>query len=338
MISVFTDRSGNFSEERYRKFFIKAFRWKIKRFFQNARVFTAKLIYHIHSVEAGKNQMSRYFLDLTILLCSGINTNFRRTMIDNSRANVDIRSADLDVVFKDMEYLSKIMSMKEKNEPFVAPCDFTLLYNVLDYVAASFKWQNRKFNDLTIFEAKHPKTTKKDDKQILRERRQIERGMAVSLGFNNALDRIFHKPIYLTDDTIKKLKRQKSVEIDDVFTLELSQDLTARQNKDFWTMDFIEETVCGSISPAIFRGLRVGFIDYLMRNQAHLYIMTRKDKFKEHLTGLPFVKKIAMDSNPYNGYIYVNSSRNKGRISLANLIQAKYPIEKLKIYLSEVLG
>lgn len=328
---------GRFSHRKYHKFFTEGSADKIQRFYEEAQQFTNKLIVHIHQRERGKNQWSRYFIDLTILLASNMDTAFRAQSIDNRRANVDITSFDLDSVFSEIECHQKEAI---KNNPklcfIVVPTDFSLLYNVGDMLTVGFDTNNRKLIYPKLIEVKNKKKdrstyTQNLEKQIKRERAQAVRFAELHTKydfFKSVEDRhlFYGRPIYLSGRIVKKLLRQpRIVRIDNVFSLESSVDILKHDN-NYWRIDIIEEVACGNIIPMIFKGFDVKQFNKIMGRGPRLYIIVNKSSFQKNLQELSFVSKIDKHPSPYHNFVYFG----KMRISAANLIHAKYPMRQLK--------
>lgn len=328
---------GRFSPRKYHKFFTKGSAQKIQLFYEEAQNFINKLVAHIHQSEGGKNQWSRYFIDLTILLASNVDTPFRAQSIDNKRASVDVTSFNLDSVFSEIECHQKQAVQSNPNLCFVSvPTDFSLLYNVGDMLTVGFDIGNRKLIYPKLIEIKNRKKDQGAYKQNLerqtqRERKQMLRFVELHTKydfFKSAEDRrlFYGYPIYLSGFVVNKLLRgPRVIKIDDVFSLESSMDVLKHDN-DYWKIDIIEEIVCGNIMPMIFKGFDVRLFNKIMGSGPWIYIIVNKKNFRKELQGLDFVSKVDKHPSPYHNFIYFGGMR----ISAANLIHVKYPIQQLK--------
>lgn len=334
---------GRFSPRKYHKFFTKGPTQKIQLFYEEAQNFINKLIVHIHQNEGGKNQWSRYFIDLTILLASNVDTPFRAQSIDNRRTSVDVTSFDLDSVFNEIECHRKEAIKNNPNLCFISvPTDFSLLYNVGDMLTVGFDTGNRKLIYPKLIEVKDRKSNrnlyKQDlEKQIQRERKQALRFAELHTKydfFKSVEDRrlFYGYPIYLSEHLARKLLRwPRIVKIDDVFSLESSMGVL-KHDDNYWKIDILEEMVCGNIIPMIFKGFDVELFNKIMSNGPRLYITVDKKDFRKKLQKLDFVSKMDKHSSPYHNFIYFGDMR----ISAANLIHVKYPIQQLKHLLKVV--
>ena len=337
----FRNLLGRFSPCKYHKFFIKGPTQKIQLFYEEAQNFINKSIVHIHQKEGGKNQWSRYFIDLTILLASNMDTPFRAQSIDNRRTSVDVTSFDLDSVFNEIECHRKEAIKNNPNLCFISvPTDFSLLYNVGDMLTVGFDMGNRKLIYPKLIEVKDRKGNRNFykpegyKKQIQRERKQALRFIELHTKydfFKSVEDRrlFYGYPIYLSEYLASKLLRwPRTNKIDDVFSLESSTD-ALKHDDNYWKIDIIEEMVCGNIIPMIFKSFDVKFFDKIMSNGPRLYIIVDKKNFRKELQKLDFVSKTGKHPSPYHNFIYFGDMR----ISAANLIHVKYPIQQLKYLL-----
>src|SRR3989344_2924366 len=301
----FRNLLGRFSPCKYHKFFIKGPTQKIQLFYEEAQNFINKSIVHIHQKEGGKNQWSRYFIDLTILLASNMDTPFRAQSIDNMRTSVDVTSFDLDSVFNEIECHRKEAI---KNNP--------------NLIEVKDRKGNRNFYRQDL------------EKQIQRERKQALRFIELHTKydfFKSVEDRrlFYGYAIYLSEYLASKLLRwPRTIKIDDVFSLESSTD-ALKHDDNYWKIDIIEEMVCGNIIPMIFKSFDVKFFDKIMSNGPRLYIIVDKKNFRKELQKLDFVSKTGKHPSPYHNFIYFGDMR----ISAANLIHVKYPIQQLKYLL-----
>lgn len=333
----FRNWMGRFSARKYHKFFTKGSVDKIQQFYKEAQRFISKLIIHIRQREQGKNQWSRYFVDLTILLASNMDTPFRAQSIDNRRTSVDVTSFELDSIFNEIECHQKEATKNNPNLCFISvPTDFSFLYNVGDMLTVGFDTRNRKLIYPKLIEVKdkkkdHGAYKQNLEKQIKREGRQALRfaELHTKYGFFKSVEdrRLFYgHPIYLSGRIVRKLLRQpRIIRIDDVFSLQSSMDVL-RHNKNYWRVDIIEEIACGNIIPMIFKGFDVKQFNRIMGGGPRLYIIVDKNSFQKNLRELSFVSKVDKHPSPYHNFVYFGEMR----ISAANLIHVKYPMRQLK--------
>ncbi len=328
---------GRFSPRKYHKFFTKGSAQKIQLFYEGAQDFINKLIVHVHQNEGGKNQWSRYFIDLTILLASNMDTLLRAQSIDNRRASVDVTSFDLDSVFNEIECHRKEAVKNNPNLCFISvPTDFSLLYNVGDMLTVGFDTSNRKLIYPKLIEVKDRKKDRNTYKQNLEEQIQRERKQALRFAelhtkydfFKSVEDRrlFYGYPIYLSEQlTSQLLRRPRTIKIDDIFSIESSNHVLKHDDK-YWRIDIIEEIVCGNIIPMVFKGFDVKWFNKIMSTGPRLYIIVNKENFRKNLQELSFVSKVEKHPSPYHNFVYFGEMR----ISAANLIHVKYPMLQLK--------
>ncbi|GEM_PF-4082322 len=331
---------GVFVPEKYQHFLLRGSEKQITTFYNEAQQFIVNLIGHIYSVEKGENQWSRYFIDLTMLLASGMDTSIRTHSIDNARATVDIKSFKLDEIIEEISCIAKEPFEKNPKLRFlIAPSDFTLCYNVGDFFIVGLDLRNRKLIHPKIIELKTRKADPKNynpvlyKKQLERQKRQAERILKTHVARDIDLENKEHKKIYTfptylqgkQKEVLKLLKPTGELPIDDVFSLVISKKWLTSTNAHF-VVNLFEEIVCGNIIPSIFKGVDIRLFEKLMTEGLFLSIKADKNKLCDHLKSIPTVKKVEIDQSPYRGYVYFTW----GRISLANLIHLKYPIKQLE--------
>ncbi|MBN1325738.1 hypothetical protein JW977_02040 [Candidatus Falkowbacteria bacterium] len=273
-------------------------------------------------------------MDLIILICSGLNIKFRRLMIDNDRATVDIYNLKIDEIVEDIKNIYKIFKTKD-NCVLVVPADFCLLYNVSDFIILIYNYNEKKFDLPHLWESKRiSKNTKKDKDQIERETRQKKRMRFILDTYNDQAELDLELPLNIIKTNINKInklvdrKENSEIFVDKCFSVVITSN-KLKNAKNFWHVDLFEELMCGGITPIIFRGIKLFDLTKLIRNKMFLYIKVEKNIFKEFLKESKHFDKIQIDDSIYNSKL----SNSLGTISVANLIHLKYDLKQLDFIL-----
>ncbi len=337
-----------FLAEKYHSFFKRATKHDIEKYFSDSQQFVTNLIHHIRNKEGGKNSWSRYFIDITVLLCSGMDTDLRTHSIDNKRTSVDVTNLDLNIIFED---LTRLKELAQKENPnlvcLVVPTDFTLLYNVGDYVLVGVDISNRKLIRPHIYEAKRRNVREsvykhRVDEQKQRERRQRQRMLLQRIRYDAATQtprlNNFYKYVtfFVGSNKLRKFlnKTEKEYRVDDTFSFYITKKEKIKINKDEWCVDFLDEIFCGGVIPSIFRHVSLKDIDFLMRQNTHIFLKARKSLLRQGLLAVKSIKSVDKHPSPYHSFIHFENLR----FSIANTIHAKYPSRILIPTLEESIG
>lgn len=320
--------------EKYNKFFKNGKKQKISLFFDEMQQFVVNLVACINKVEKGQNAWSRYFVDLTALLCSGLNIKFRTSMIDNSRASVDVSTQNLNEIVSDINEIRKEFTTSN-NCVIVIPVDYCLLYNISDYIVLIYNMDNRLFDLPHLWESKKLSVkTVKDGKQIERELKQKEDMENILNKYNEQMeldvfnyDNYIFSNLKLIENKIKK-KQEFAIKIDSVAEIIITKnEMKNKFDTNYFYIDIIEEISCGCIVPLIFRKVGINLFNLLMSHRMYLIIKIDRKKMTSLIKTSGQFKNININNSIYNSKMEVVDKKLKiviGSISLATLIHLKY--------------
>lgn len=345
LIKPFLNWRGQFSSRKYHDFFIKEKEENINKFYSNAQEFVNDLIIHIHQQKLGKCMWSKYFIDLTILLASNMDTAFRAQSVDNRRTSVDVTSFNLNSHY--MKEIECVRQEFQKNNSklyyIIVPTDFTLLYNVGDMLTVGFDLNNRKFIYPKLIEVKEHKKDWSTYKQDIHRQQKREFGQAMRFlelhakyDFFKSLSltpNLYGRPTYITNCIVKRLLNKSSfIKIDDTITLESTGTPYSKRVKNLWILNILEEVRCGNIIPSIFKGLDIRLFESLMESNTHIYLLVSIQSFRKHLKNLDYLSNVDNHHSPYEAWIYFGAIR----LSMASLLHLKYRTNNLQLALFHV--
>ena len=319
---------------KYNKFFKNSKKQKISLFFDRMQQFVVNLVACINKVEKGQNVWSRYFVDLTALLCSGLNIKFRTIMIDNSRSSVDVSTQNLNEVVSDINEIRKIFTTSN-NCVIVIPVDYCLLYNISDYIVLIYNMDNRLFDLPHLWESKRLSVkTIKDAKQIKRELKQKEDMENILKRYNEQMeldifnyDNYIFSNLKLLENKIKK-EQEFAIKIDSVAEVIITKnEVKNKFDTSYFYIDIIEEISCGCIVPLIFRKVGINLFNLLMSHRMYLIIKIDRNEMTSLIKTSDQFKNININNSIYNSKMNVVDKKSEtviGSISLATLIHLKY--------------
>jgi hypothetical protein len=201
LVKPFLNRNKQFVLSKYQDFFYTMSEKpskEISRFFNDANKLILDMITSYHLLDSKELKgIFGYYMDLIILVASGLNVKARLSATDNSRSTVDVLNMDI----KDTRFWIKHIYKKFKtqsNYVVVAPNDYSMNYNVADYTVLIFN-KDYSFDLPHFYETKTmTKSTIMDDEQKNRIIKQKERAIELLKTYNKTASPFY---IYLTFDS-----------------------------------------------------------------------------------------------------------------------------------------
>lgn len=269
-----------------------------------------------------------YYLDLTVLLTSELNSDVRAVFVDEKRAHVDIYKQDFLSHMSDLTYIFNKFK-EDNNWVLVTPSDYTDCYNTSDAIVTIFNkkslWDLPHLQEMKILKS----TTNIDQKMSIRFERQ-KKDMLFKIKKYNQNLKLFKyfmlKNTYLKNKQVEIFAKLKSGEgeivIDKVFSLVICGRRLLDTN-DYWYCNVLNEKHCSAVLPIIFRGVCLNFLHRLETDRSCLYIRVNRKEFISRIGSCEKVTKVGKHHSIYHSYIEFGE---KGKLSIANVIHWKFGI------------